>query len=136
MSLRIPSGRAILAPALLALAPVLAALAAPADALAHTQLVASTPAAEASVRNVTRLTLTFSEAVVAPLSGIALTMTSMPGMANHDPMPIRGFTTQVEGKVMTVSLPRALPAGTYVLEWHAVAADQHRMEGSYNFTVR
>ena len=79
--------------------------------------------------------LTFSETLVAPLSGVELTMTAMPGMANHAPMPVRGFTAKVTGKTMTVSLPRPLPTGTYLLKWHAVAADQHRVENSYNFTV-
>ena len=31
---------------------------------------------------------------------------------------------------------RPLAAGTYALKWHAVAADQHRIEGDFNFTVR
>ncbi len=122
--------------ALLALAPIAAALCMPAAALAHPRLVSTAPAANATQSNVNRLTLTFSEALVGPLSGVELTMTGMPGMANHAPMPITGFTTGAEGRVLTVTLPRALPAGTYQLAWHVVAADQHRIEGSYSFTVR
>ena len=122
--------------ALTLFAPLAAALASPGVVAAHTSLVSSTPAARATASNVTRLTLNFSEDLVAPLSGIALTMTSMPGMANHEPMPIRGFTTTVRENVMTVTMPRALPAGTYLLEWHVVSSDQHRMEGRYTFTVR
>ena len=76
-------------------------------ALAHPQLVSATPAANSAVAKPTRLTLTFSEVLVASLSGIELTMTGMPGMANHAPMPIRGFTAQVAGKSITVTLPRA-----------------------------
>ena len=113
----------------------LATLAMPAAAMAHPRLVSSDPAADATVSKPTTITLTFSETLVAPLSGIELTMTAMPGMANHKPMPVKGFTTKVGGKTMTASLPRALPAGTYLLEWHAVAADQHRIEGSYSFKV-
>lgn len=108
----------------------------PATAFAHPRLVSSTPAANATVAKPTRLVLNFSEDLVAPLSGIELTMTGMPGMANHAPMPIRGFTTAASGKTLTVTLPRALPAGTYLLKWHVVAADQHRIENSYTFTVR
>lgn len=113
-----------------------AALAMPGLALAHPRLVSANPAAEATVTRPTRIALEFSEAPVAPLSGIALTMTSMPGMANHEPMPIKGFTTAVQAKSLVAILPRALPAGTYALKWHAVAADQHRVEGAYSFTVR
>ncbi|MET0238531.1 MAG: copper resistance protein CopC, partial [Sphingobium sp.] len=41
-----------------------------------------------------------------------------------------------DGKTLTVTLPRALPVGTYKLDWHAVTADTHRIEGSYAFSVK
>lgn len=121
---------------LLALASLVVATALPSAGLAHPRLLSTVPAADSTVGQPTQLRLTFSEALVAPLSGIALTMTGMPGMANHEPMPIRGFETSVRDKTMIITLPRALPAGTYLLEWHVVAADQHRIEDSYTFTVR
>ena len=121
---------------LLAPLAMLAALAAPATALAHPKLVSATPAAEATVSKPNKLVLTFSEELVAPLSGVELTMTGMPGMANHKPMAVKGFETKVSGKTMTVVLPRPLPAGTYDLKWHIIGADQHRIEGSYSFTVK
>ncbi|MFC3444409.1 copper homeostasis periplasmic binding protein CopC [Sphingobium rhizovicinum] len=112
------------------------ALTLPGLASAHTKLVSSTPAANATIAKPTKMTLTFSETFLAPLSGADLTMTGMPGMANHDPMPIKGFKTAVDGKTMTLTFPRALPAGTYDLKWHVVGADQHKMEGGYSFTVK
>lgn len=121
--------------ALLALAPLFA-LAVPAVAQAHAHLVSATPAANGTVTKPTRLTLTFSEPLVAPLSGIELTMTGMPGMASHQPMPIKGFATAATGAKLTITMPRALPAGSYLLKWHVVTADQHRVEGQYTFTVR
>lgn len=121
---------------LAAAAALAAATALPNAAFAHPRLVSASPATNATVAKPTKLTLTFSETLVAPLSGIELTMTGMPGMANHAPMPIRGFNSQVAGKTITVTLPRPLPAGTYELKWHAVAADQHRIEDRYSFTVR
>lgn len=120
----------------LLLAPALAMIALPGTAFAHTRLLSSNPAANATITKPTVLTLTFSEALVGPLSGIELVMTSMPGMANHAPMPIKGFKSAASGKVLTITLPRALPAGTYNLKWHAVASDQHRIEGQYSFSVR
>ncbi len=120
----------------LLVAPALALLAMPGAALAHPKLLSSNPVANTAVAKPTKLTLTFSETLVAPLSGIELVMTGMPGMANHDPMPIKGFATAVAGKVLTVTFPRALPAGSYQLKWHAVAGDQHRIEGQYAFSVR
>lgn len=117
-----------------------AALAAviPGAALAHPKLLAASPAANATVAKPTKLSLTFSEKLLAPMSNVELVMTSMPGMANHAPMPIKGFKTSVEGdgKTLSVALPRALPAGTYDLKWHVVAADQHKVEGQHSFTVK
>lgn len=113
-----------------------ALLASAVPAAAHPRLVTATPAANATVAQPTQIVLAFSEALVAPLSGIELTMTAMPGMANHPRMPIRGFTTKVEGKTLTAKLPRALPVGTYELKWHVAAADQHRIENVYTFKVR
>jgi len=121
---------------IVALLAALAAAALPATAMAHPRLVSSNPAQNAAVSRPTTLSLTFSEALVAPLSGVELTMTGMPGMADHKPMPVKGFTTKVNGKTITATLPRALPIGTYLLKWHVVAADQHRIEGSYSFKVK
>jgi methionine-rich copper-binding protein CopC len=112
------------------------ALVVPTAALAHPKLISSTPAANASVAKPTEIVLNFSETLVGPLSGVELVMTGMPGMASHKPMPISGFTTTTEGKSLKIKLPRPLPAGSYTLKWHAVAGDQHRIEGSYSFTVR
>lgn len=105
-------------------------------ALAHPKLLAANPAAQSTVAKPTQIKLSFSEALVGPLSGIELVMTGMPGMADHPAMPIKGFKTVAKGKDLLVTLPRALPAGTYNLKWHVVAADQHRIEGAYSFTVR
>lgn len=94
------------------------------------------PAANATVAKLTTLRLTFSETFLAPMSGLELTMTGMPGMAGHAPMPVKGLKTSAVGKTMTATLPRALPAGSYELKWHIVGADQHRMEGRYSFQVK
>lgn len=113
-----------------------AALGLSAPASAAPSLVSSTPAPKGSAVKPTRLTLTFSEPVVADLSGVELTMTGMPGMANHAPMAIRGFETAVTGATLIVTMPRALPAGTYVLRWRAAGADRGVARGEYAFTVR
>ncbi|MBN8830347.1 MAG: copper homeostasis periplasmic binding protein CopC [Sphingomonadales bacterium] len=116
--------------------PVVLLVAGP--AFAHASLVQSTPAADATVSKVQSLTLTFSEQIDGKLSGVDIVMTGMPGMANHAPMKVTGFKTSLsaDGKTMTLTLPRALPAGTYKLSWHAVTGDGHRMEGGYNFGVK
>lgn len=111
-------------------------LAVPGIAQAHPKLLSASPAANSAVTKPTLIKLTFSETLVGPLSGIDLVMTGMPGMTHHDPMPIKGFKAVANGKDLSITLPRPLPAGSYELKWHAVAADQHRIEGSYSFTVR
>lgn len=110
----------------------------PGAAMARAELVSASPAANATVVKPTKLTLRFSEKLLAPMSGVELVMTGMPGMADHPPMPIKGFKTAVEGdgKTMVVTLPRALPAGSYALNWHVVGADQQQIEGKYAFTVK
>jgi methionine-rich copper-binding protein CopC len=120
------------------LAAIAAVFATASPAFAHPKLLASTPAPQATVNNVTQATLSFNETLMAPLSGIDLAMTGMPGMAHHAPMKISGFQTSVggDGKTLTATFPRPLPAGTYQLDWHAVAADTHRVTGSLTFTVR
>ena len=119
-------------------APVLVALAFAANAQAHTRLVSSSPAANATVSKPGRVVLTFNERVVANFTGATLVMTAMPGMASHQPMPITGFTSAMSanGKTLTLQMRRALTPGTYQLRWHAVGDDTHRMEGTFSFTVK
>lgn len=119
-----------------AAAAILLSVAAP--AWAHPKLVSSTPAANATVASANRVTLTFSERLMPRMSGVEFAMTGMPGMANHAPMKITGYRTAVggDGKTLVVTLARPLSAGTYKLDWHAVSADTHRIDGSLTFTVR
>ena len=119
-------------------APVLAALAFAGGAQAHTKLISSSPAANSTVAKPGRLVLNFNERVVANFTGATLVMTSMPGMANHQPMAITGFTSAMsaDGKTLTLTMRRALTPGTYQLNWHAAGADTHRMVGTFTFTVK
>ena len=119
-------------------APVLAVLAFAGAAQAHTRLVSSTPAANATVSKPGRVVLTFNEPVVANFTGATLVMTAMPGMVGHRPMAISGFTTAMsrDGKTLTLQMRRALTPGAYQLSWHAVGDDTHRMTGSFTFTVK
>ena len=72
------------------------------------------------------------------MTGAELVMTGMPGMANHAPMKITGFTAAIgpDRKTLTLLLRRALTAGSYRVTWHAVAADTHRVQGTFAFTVK
>jgi methionine-rich copper-binding protein CopC len=122
---------------LLSLACV-AAFASAGPALAHPKLVSSNPSANATVAKPARIALTFSEKLLAPMSGAQLIMTGMPGTAKHPAMPIGGLKISVAngGKTMLIQPPRPLAAGTYQLKWHAVAGDTHRISGAFSFTVK
>jgi copper resistance protein C len=114
------------------------ALATSGAGFARAALSSSTPAANTVTSSVKGLKLSFSEHIDEKQSGVEIVMTAMPGMANHQAMKIAGFKTALgaDGKTLTVSLPRALPAGTYKLTWHAVSDDGQRAEGSYSFSAK
>ena len=106
-------------------------------AFAHPKLVASMPAAKATVASTTQIALKFSEKLLAPASGATLTMTAMPGMPNHV-MKIDGLEAAVapDGKTLVVTLAQPLGTGSYRLDWHVVGADTHRIQGNLVFAVR
>ena len=106
-------------------------------ATAHPKLLASMPAAKSSVAAPKTITLKFNEKLMQRFTGLDLTMTSMPGMPDK-PMKMAGFKTVVgsDGKTVTAQLPKPLSTGGYRVDWHAVAADTHRMTGAFTFTVR
>jgi copper resistance protein C len=123
---------------LFALPAVVAALAFAQAAQAHAALVSSTPAANETVASPSKIILTFNEPLVAKFASASLTMTAMPGMTDHPPMKINGFTAAMskDAKTMTLLMKRALVAGTYSLKWAAAGMDTHRMEDSFTFTVK
>lgn len=115
----------------------LTALAPSAPLLAKVKLAASTPAAGAKAKSPKTVTLTFSEKVNPAKATAAIIMTAMPGMPNHGEMPIRNFTASwsADGKTMTLTLKKPLPAGTYDVRWQAAGADGHAMTGKVTFDV-
>lgn len=107
-------------------------------ALAHTHLVASTPASNASVAKPMTISLSFNEKVMPAFSGADVVMTGMPGMANHQPMKLSGLKSNwsADGKTLTLVAGRVFPVGSYQVTWHAAGADTHRMQGSFTFSVK
>ena len=107
-------------------------------AAAHPKLLTAVPAAGATVNGPTAIKLDFNEAVVDRFSGIELQMTEMPGMKMTAPMKMTAGAAVVgdDGKRLTTALAKPLSKGVYKVSWHAVAADTHRVEGSYSFTVK
>jgi methionine-rich copper-binding protein CopC len=107
-------------------------------AQAHPKLLSASPAANATVARTAKIELHFSEKLIPKFSGADLTMTGMPGMASHGPMKMKGLATAIgeDGKTLVLTTKTPLPAGDYKLDWHAVAGDSHRINGSYTFKVK
>lgn len=120
-----------------AIAATAASVAAVPVALAHSRVVASTPAEGATVKAPRVVTLTFSEALLPPTAAASIVMTAMPGVKDHGEMVIRNFTTAWSdgNRTMTLALRKPLGAGTYELRWQAAGADGHRMKGVVGFKV-
>ncbi len=97
------------------------------DAQAHAHLVKATPAADASVSAPATVRLQFSEKLAPKFSGASV-MT-----ANGKPVPARA---SVSARTVNVTPRTRLTSGGYMVMWHVVSADGHKMKGEYNFTVR
>ena len=116
---------------------VVAALLAAGTAQSHPRLISSTPRANSSVAATNRVALTFSEKLLAPMSGGDIIMTTRPG-TRQAPVKVAGFKPSIGGNGKTLELigARTLTKGSYQVRWHAVAADTHRVAGVLPFQVR
>ena len=105
--------------------PLLALLAPP--AFAHARLVKSLPSEGAHVKSPARIVLTFGEALEPAFSGALL--------MDKDGRNLSGEPVKVSGRVVTLK-PGHLEPGDYVVSWHSVGHDGHRLEGHLHFHVR
>lgn len=117
------------------------AVAAATPALAHPRLLRAVPAQSANAGYVREISLTFSETLIAPLSGFDVVMTGMPTTSpskTHAAMKVSGVRASLapDRKTLRASLAHPLPAGRYDVNWHAVSTDTHRVSGKISFTVR
>ncbi|RYC32348.1 copper resistance protein CopC [Lichenibacterium minor] len=100
-------------------------------AAAHAHLKASTPAAGTTISAApAELRLGFSEGVNLKFTGVVVTgpagvvATSTAAMAPGD------------DKTLVVPVAGPLAPGAYKVEWHALATDGHKTDGSYSFTLK
>jgi copper resistance protein C len=103
-----------------------------APAFAHAHLKSSTPAANATVATAPgELDLTFSEGVNPKFTGVKVTGPGKAAVAT-------GAATLGTGGDTTLVVPVSAPltAGTYKVDWHALATDGHKTTGSYSFTIK
>jgi copper resistance protein C len=96
-------------------------------ALAHAHLIKSLPVEGAKVKSPAHIVLTFSEALEPAFSGALL--------MDKDGRNLNGDPVKIDGKLMTIT-PGHLEPGDYVVSWHSVGHDTHRLEGRIRFTVR
>ena len=107
-------------------------------AQAHPRLVGTSPSANKGVGATNRVSLTFNERLLAPMSGGDVLMTGNPGVPHHSPTKVAGFRPSLlaGGKTLQLASARPLSKGNYLFRWHAVAADTHRVAGAFAFQVR
>jgi methionine-rich copper-binding protein CopC len=115
-----------------------AALLAGGAAQAHPRLITTSPRANSGAPATNRVSLTFNERLLAPMSGGDVLMTGQPGAPRHGPMKVAGFKALVgaDGKTLLLTSTRPLAKGSYQVRWHAVAADTHRVAGVFVFQIK
>ena len=114
-----------LKPAFVAAAASVLLFASAADA--HTHLVKANPAANATVAPPKVLHLEFSEKLEPKFSGVELMKADGAAVA---------VTSTAAGKAIDAAPKAALAPGGYMVMWHVVSTDGHKMKGQYNFTVK
>ncbi len=101
------------------------------QAQAHASLVSATPAANATVAAPRMIALHFNEKLVPKFSGASLMN------ANGRDIAVRASTPVNDAKSVNLAVSGKLAPGSYMVMWHAVAADDgHRSKGSVSFRVR
>src|SRR5579871_4935057 len=87
-------------------------------AFAHARLVKSQPVEGARIKSPAHIVLTFSEALEPAFSGALL--------MDKDGRNLSGDPVKVSGRVITLK-PGRLEPGDYVVSWHSVGHDAHRL---------
>ena len=101
-------------------------------AFAHPKLMSSTPAENATVAaGPSELRLMFNEKLEPSMSGVEVKDQSGKKIETG-----KVATDPADAKLLVIPLSAPLGDGTYNVDWHAVAADTHRIKGSYTFTVK
>lgn len=100
-------------------------------AMAHPKLLSASPAADASDSAAAKeIKLSFSEGVIAKLSGVELKDEG--GKTVSTGVPV---TDPKDQKQLIVPLPAPLAPGRYTVNWHAVSEDTHRVKGQYSLMI-
>ena len=102
------------------------------EAHAHAHLRSAMPAMGGTVAAApTELDLGFSEGVNLRFTGVTVTGPAGAPVATGTPRLGPGGDT-----TLVVPVTGTLGAGTYKVDWHALATDGHKTDGSYTFTIK
>ena len=114
-----------LAAALIVVLTMAVAMAVP--AVAHDELVSTTPANGAVLKGPpTALVLNFAEPPLAGTSEVVAT--------DHSGNVVKLGKPSVDGSTITVAWPESSPAGTYEAAWRVVSDDGHPVNGKWTFS--
>ena len=101
-------------------------------ALAHPKMTSSTPADNAMVAaSPTEIRIVFNENLEQSLSG-----GDVLNKAGKKIETGKAVTDPADKKQLVIPIVGQLVNDTYTVDWHAVAADSHRIKGKYTFTVK
>src|SRR5215469_5015153 len=99
-------------------------------ASAHAELIRAEPAAGGNVGKApSEVTLHFSERLEGALSSVVVR-----DAAGKQVDKANGSVDTKDRRIIRVSLPDLAP-GVYKVEWRAVSADTHRVNGDFTFKV-
>ncbi len=114
--------------AAMSLGLVTGALVAAGAAWAHAALIASDPAADASLpHQPSRVSATFNEPMQAQFAAMTVVGPDGAQWGEGDP--------DVDGTVISVAVKPGGPAGTYTVNYRATSADGHVVTGSWSYQV-
>ena len=92
------------------------------------------PFGNAMVATPTHVHLHFSEKLVPAFSKGDVTMAAIPGMAAMKVLSTASVAK--DGKTLVITPRTRMASGRYVVDWHVVSTDTHKVAGSYAFTVK
>ena len=101
----------------------------PATALAHDGLVATSPAAGATVAEA-------PDALELDFTGEPLPLGTLVEVTGPDGAPVSSGDAEIRGTTVVQPIDDAAAgAGTYRVEWRSISSDGHPLSGTFEFTV-
>ncbi|WP_199269499.1 copper homeostasis periplasmic binding protein CopC [Cobetia sp. L2A1] len=96
---------------------------------AHAHIDTATPAEGAKVSSPKVISLTFTESLELPFSGIQMTD------AKGQPVSMGDASLRNKDMTLTAPVTKSLTPGEYEIQWHVLSTDGHKTEGDYLFTI-